>query len=122
MEQEQKRLAASDLGFMNVVWDNEPVGSMELVALCEEALGWKKSTTFTMLRKMCEKGYVKKEDSTVTSVISRSEAESAQSNLFVEQTFGGSLPRFLVSFLGDKKISDEEIKELKRLIDEHKGE
>ena len=119
---EQKRLAQSDLSFMNVIWDNEPVGSMELVTLCEEALGWKKSTTFTMLRKMCEKGYTKKENSVVTSLISRSEAEATESTLFINQTFNGSLPRFLVSFLGDKKISDEEIEELKRLIDEYKGD
>ena len=117
---ENKRLCESDFRFMSVIWDNAPVGSMQLVELCERELGWKKSTTFTMLRKMGEKGFVKNENSVVTPLISKEEVQAAESTLFVEQTFDGSLPGFLVSFLGEKSVSDEELEELKRLIDAHK--
>ena len=117
---EHKRLAESDFRFMSVIWDHEPVSSMKLVDHCLEELGWKKSTTFTMLRKMIEKGYVKNENSAVTSLISREEVQAEQSELFVEQTFSGSLPGFLVAFLGGKTISEKEAEELRRLIDEHR--
>ncbi len=119
---ERRRLAESDFRFMSVVWTHEPVSSMRLVELCLEELGWKKSTTFTMLRKMIEKGYLKNEDSAVTSQVSREEVQAEQSELFVEQTFAGSLPGFLVAFLGGKTISAKEAEELRRLIDEHREE
>ena len=114
-----KRLCDSDLRFMNVVWDNEPLSSNRLVKLCEQRLGWKKSTTYTMLRKLCEKGYAKNEMSTVTSTVDRAWVRANESDVFVEQAFSGSLPCFLVSFLGGKKISKEEADELKKLIDSH---
>ena len=117
---ERRRICESDFRFMTVIWDNEPVTSMQLVQLCEERLGWKKSTTFTMLRKMCQKNFAKNENSVVTSIVSREQAQASESELFVEQTFAGSLPQFLVSFLGGKTISEEETEELKRLIDEHR--
>ena len=117
---ENKRLCESDFRFMCVIWDNAPIGSMQLVELCERELGWKKSTTFTMLRKMCEKGFAKNEKSVVTPLVSREEVQAAESTLFVEQTFAGSLPSFLVSFLGQKPVSDEELEELKHLIDAYK--
>ena len=117
---ERKRLAESDFRLMTVVWNHEPVSSMKLVDFCLGELGWKKSTTFTMLRKMIEKGYLKNENSVVTSLLSRAEVQAAQSEIFVEQTFSGSLPGFLVAFLGGKTISDEEAEELRRLIDEHR--
>ena len=119
---ENKRLCESDFRFMSVIWDNEPLGSKQLVEKCEKDLGWKKSTTFTMLRKMCEKGFAKNDNSVVTALVSREEVQAAESTLFVEQTFSGSLPSFLVSFLGEKKISNDELEELKRLIDAHKEE
>lgn len=114
-----KRLCDSDLRFMNVIWDNEPLSSNRLVKLCAEKIGWKKSTTYTMLRKLCEKGFAKNEYSTVTSAIDRDVIRANESDVFVEQTFGGSLPCFLVSFLGGKTISREEAEELKKLIDSH---
>lgn len=117
---EHRRLAESDLRFMDVIWDNEPVGSMKLVELCEEKLGWKKSTTYTMLKKVCEKGLAKNESAVVSSLVPREEVWAGESALFVEQTFAGSLPGFLVSFLGGKTISAKEAEELKQLIDEHK--
>ncbi len=117
---DSKRLCESDYRFLSVIWDNAPVNSTRLVELCAERLGWKKSTTYTMLRKLCEKGLVCNENSTVTPQVTRDEVQAAESELFVEQTFSGSLPGFLVAFLGGKTISDREAEELKRLIDSHK--
>ena len=117
---ENKRLFESEFRFMSIVWDNEPVSSMKLVELCGESLKWKKSTTFTMLKKMCEKGFAKNENATVTSLVPRSEVLAAESAHVIEETFGGSLPGFLVSFLGNRKISDEETERLKALIEEHR--
>ncbi|MBQ2545003.1 MAG: BlaI/MecI/CopY family transcriptional regulator [Clostridia bacterium] len=117
---ENRRLADSDFRFMTVIWDNEPVGSMRLVDLCADALGWKKSTTFTMLRKMCAKGMAKNEHSTVTSLVSREQVRRTESERFVSETFSGSLPGFLVAFMDGKTLSDKEVDELKRLIDEHR--
>jgi predicted transcriptional regulator len=117
---ETERLCESDYRFMSVIWDNEPLPSGRLVELCREQLGWKKSTTYTMLKKLCEKGFAQNVDATVTSLVPRQEVQAAQSELFVQQTFAGSLPNFLVSFLGGKTISQQEADRLKRLIDAHK--
>ncbi len=117
-----RRLCESDYRFMNVIWDNEPVNSTKLVALCLETLGWKKSTTYTMLKKMCDKGLAQNENTIVTALVPREEVEAAESETFVAETFGGSLPRFLVAFLGDKTISDKEADELKNLIDQYRKE
>lgn len=114
------RLCESDFRFMSVIWDNEPLPSGELVKLCGEKFDWKKSTTYTMLKKMCEKGVAQNDGSLVTSLIGRDSVQAYASEHFVEQTFAGSLPNFLVSFLGGKKISEKEAEEIKRLIDSHK--
>ena len=119
---EYKRLCGSDLRFMKIVWDNEPIGSMELVRLCGEELGWKKSTVFTMLKKLGEKGLLKNENSVVTSLAARGSVESSESRLFVQQTFRGSLPDFLTAFFGGKTISDAEADELYSLIEAHRKE
>lgn len=115
-----KRLCESDFRFMSVIWDNEPVNSTRLVGLCEQELGWKKSTTYTMLKKMCEKGLAQNSNTMVSSLVPRSAVQAAESETFVEQTFGGSLPGFLVAFLGGKTISHDEADRLKALIDQHK--
>ena len=115
-----RKLCESDYRFMSVIWDNEPLGSGELVAKCAAALGWKKSTTYTMLKKLSEKGFVKNDGGCVSSLISRDSVQRAESERFVEQTFSGSLPGFLAAFLGGKAISDQEAEELKRLIDSHR--
>lgn len=117
---EYRRLCESDYRFMNVIWDHEPINSTQLVAVCREELGWKKSTTYTMLKKMCEKGLAKNEETIVTSCVPKKEVQAAESETFVEQTFNGSLPNFLVCFLGGKTISEQEADELKSLIDQHK--
>ncbi len=117
---EGKRLSYGEARFLDVIWENEPVSSGRLVELCRDLLGWKKSTTYTRLRILVEKGYVKNEESLVTALVSRSEVQAAESAYVVEQTFSGSLPGFLVSFLGGKTISAKEAEELKKLIDEHR--
>ena len=116
------KLCDSDYRFMCVVWDNAPVNSGELVKLCQEQLGWKKSTTYTVIRKMCEKGYIANEDATVSVLISKEQVQADESAYFVERTFNGSLPGFVAAFLGGKKISKEEAKMLKKMIDEHREE
>ena len=115
------KLCESDYRFMSVIWDYEPVASGKLVELCARRLGWKKPTTYTTLKKLCEKGYAKNEQTVVTSLVPRDQVQAYASEHFVEHTFAGSLPGFLASFLGGKTISEQEAEELKRLIDAHKG-
>jgi predicted transcriptional regulator len=119
---EDKRLFESEFRFMTLVWDNEPVSSMKLVELCAAGMKWKKSTTFSMLKTMCEKGFARNDHAVVTSLISREEVWTAESERVVENTFAGSLPNFLVSFLGTKKLSREETERLINLIAEHREE
>ena len=103
--------------FADIIWEHEPVGSMELVKLAEQALGWKKSTTFTVLRRLCAKGLFRNEDSTVTSLVSREGYASMQSTQFVDESFGGSLPSFLAAFTSGRKLTEEDVAELRALID-----
>ena len=114
------KLCESDYRFMTIVWEHAPVASGELVTLCAEKLGWKKSTTYTTLKKMCEKGFAQNTDTVVTALIPRDRVQAYESERFVERAFDGSLPGFLAAFLGGKTISEREAAELKRLIDEHK--
>jgi len=114
------KLAQSEERFAELVWQNEPIGSGELVKLCENALSWKKSTTYTVLKNLCEKGILQNQNAVVTSLIKRDAFYAGQSRRFVEDTFGGSLPRFLTAFIGGKKLSANQAEELKKLIDAHK--
>ena len=117
---QDKLLCESDYRFMDVIWNHEPVGSTELVKLCSNELGWKKSTTYTMLRKMCENGLAQNRDSIVSSIIPKDAVQKKETELFINRNFGGSLSGFLVSFFGGKTISEDKAEELKRLIDSHK--
>lgn len=117
---EHLKLCESDYRFMTVIWENEPLASGRLVELCAQKLGWKKSTTYTTLKKLCEKGFAQNENTVVSALIPRGQVRAYESERFVERTFDGSLPSFLASFLGGKTISEQEAAELKRLIDEHK--
>ena len=117
-----QRLCESDYRFLSVIWDSEPVNSTELVRLCAADLGWKKSTVYTMVKKLSEKGLVASENAVVRSLVPREEIQMQESRSFVDQTFSGSLPGFLVSFYGGKGISAEEAEELQRLIEEMKAE
>ena len=104
---EYVKLCDSDYRFMCVVWENAPVNSGELVKLCSEQLGWKKSTTYTVIRKMCEKGYIANENAMVSVLVPKERVQAEESEQFVERTFEGSLPGFITAFLGGKKISKE---------------
>ena len=103
--------------FADLIWAHEPVGSGELVKLCEEAFGWKKPTTYTVLRKLCEKGLFRNEGGVVSAVLSREEFHAKKSEKFVEDTFGGSLPAFIAAFTSGKKLTAAEISEIQRMID-----
>jgi predicted transcriptional regulator len=114
------KFTESEEKFAELIWQNEPIGSGDLVKLCEKEMNWKKSTTYTVLKKLCEKGIFQNENAVVSSLITRDEYYANQSIRFVEDTFGGSLPKFLTSFISGKKLSNHQAEELKRLIDEHK--
>ncbi|MGI6069790.1 MAG: BlaI/MecI/CopY family transcriptional regulator [Blautia sp.] len=117
---EYLKLCDSDYRFMTVVWKHAPLSSGELVKLCKEELGWKKSTTYTVIKKLCEKGYISNEQAVVSVRIPKEQVQAKESDYFVNRTFEGSLPMFLASFLGGKKLSVDEARELERLIDAHK--
>lgn len=114
------KLADSEEKFAELIWQNEPIGSGDLVKLCEKEMNWKKSTTYTVLKKLCEKGIFQNENAVVSSLIKRDEYYAKQSIRFVEDTFGGSLPKFLTAFISCKKLNKHQAEELKKLIDEHK--
>lgn len=106
--------------FAQIIWEHEPVSSGTLVSIAAEKLGWKKSTTYTVLRKLCEKGLFQNQDGMVTSLVSRSEFDSAKSHKFVDDNFNGSLPSFIAAFTGRKKLSSKEIDDIQHLIDSFK--
>ena len=102
-----------------LLWRNAPLTSPDLVALAEREMDWKKSTTYTVLKKLCDKGIFKNDNANVSIVLSRDEQMARQSRRYVEDTFGGSLPKFITSFFGGNKLTLEQASELKRLIEEH---
>lgn len=114
------KLGMVELRFADLIWDSEPLSSGELVKLCEKDLSWKKSTTYTILRRLCERGIFQNKDGTVTSLLSKQEFNALQSEKFVEETFDGSLPQFLTAFAMRKKLSEKEIDELQKFIDENR--
>ena len=116
----QYKLGEVEAAFANLIWDNEPLTSSRLVELCADRLNWKKSTTYTVLRRLCQKGVFQNEGGMVTSMIGREEFAARQSEEFVDQTFDGSLPRFLAAFASRKKLSGEEIAELQKLIEKNR--
>lgn len=112
----------SEMRFMNLVWDREPVNSTELVRLAGEALGWKKSTTYTVIRRLSDRGAVKNENALVTALVERGQVQKSESAQLIDKVYNGSLKLFLASFLEREKLSAAEAAELKRLIDAHTGE
>ena len=115
------KLSQSEAKFAEIIWHQEPIGSGELVKLCEKEMKWKKSTTYTVLKNLCEKGIFQNQNAVVTSLINKNEFDASQSRRFVEDTFGGSLPKFLTAFISGKKLSNRQAEELKKLIDENRG-
>ena len=115
-----QKLCESDYRFMCVIWDNEPLSSRALVEQCAARLGWKKSTTYTTLKKLCGRGFTENQNSVVRALVPKEAVQSFESDRFVARAFDGSLPCFLAAFLGGKTISEAEAEELKRLIDAHR--
>ena len=115
------KLGAIETRFAEIIWANAPLTTNQLIKLCAEELEWKRTTTYTVLKKLCERGLFKTENSVVTAIISKHEFEGMQSEQFVEETFKGSLPAFLTAFNSRKKLSDAEIDELQKLIDQMRG-
>lgn len=116
------KLAETESKFADIIWEHEPITSPELVKLCEEQFDWKKSTTYTMLKKLCNKGIFQNEKTIVTSLISKEEFISIQSRNFVQNSFGGSLPKFITAFMGNKKLTKKQVEDIKQLIDNYKDE
>lgn len=114
------KLGEVEMRFADIIWENEPLASGELVKLAEAKLSWKKSTTYTILRKLCQKGILQNEEGIVSALITKAEYTALQSERFVEDTFSGSLPKFLAAFSLRKKLSDHEIEEIQQFIDQHK--
>ena len=114
------KLGEIEMKFATIIWENEPLASGELAKMCEKELNWKKSTTYTILHRVCERGLFRNDNGTVTSVVSKMDFLSKQSEQFVEDTFAGSLPGFLAAFTSRRKLSDMEIEELQRIIDENR--
>ena len=114
------RLGAVEARFAELIWENEPLPSNRLAKLAEQELGWKKSTTYTILKRLCERGLFQNEGGQVSSLVSREEFQAAQGEQFVNENFAGSLPRFLAAFVRRKKLTETEIDEIERLIRDHK--
>lgn len=115
------RLGVIESRFADIIWNNEPLHSGHLAKLAEAELNWKKTTTYTMLKRLCDRGIFQNQGGTVTSLISRDEFFALQSEKFVNETFDGSLPAFLAAFGSRKKLTEAEAAELKRLIDGMRG-
>lgn len=116
------QLGPIEARFADLIWQHEPLSSAELVKRSEELLSWKKSTTYTVLKRLCTKGIFQNNKGTVTSLVSRQEFYSVQSEKFVEESFGGSLPAFLAAFTARKSLTPEEVEQLRQLVSEYEGE
>ncbi len=113
------KIFESEFRFCQILWEHEPIGSTALVKLCKEELGWSKATTYTVIRRLSERGVVKNENATVTSLVSRQEAQLSEIDALVERSFGGSLPAFIAAFTGHAKLSKEDATTLMRMIEHY---
>ncbi len=111
-------LGAVQERFADIVWANEPIGSGELVKLCEKELGWKKPTTYTVLRKLCEKGLLRNADGVVSSLVSKEEFYSAKSEQVIRESYQGSLPAFVAAFISRNDLTAKEAEEIRKMIDD----
>ena len=119
---EDFRLGVVESRFADIVWANQPLSTKNLVEICQNELNWKRTTTYTVLKKLCERGIFKTEASTVTALVSREEFYAIQSENFVEQTFDGSLPAFIAAFASRKSLYAQEVDQIRRMIDSFREE
>ncbi|MCI7020673.1 MAG: BlaI/MecI/CopY family transcriptional regulator [Clostridiales bacterium] len=115
------KLGAVETRFAELIWANEPLPSGELVKLCAKELEWKKSTTYTVLKKLCDRGIFQNRDGMVSSILSQKEFQSRQSRRFVEDTFSGSLPAFIAAFADGGNLTEHDISEIRKMIDSYEG-
>lgn len=118
---EDYQLGMIESRFADLIWDNAPMTTKELVELCAEELNWKRPTTYSVLKKLSEKGFFKMENKTVTALVTKEEYGAMRSEKFVEENFHGSLPALVLSFGSRKKLSREEIDELQKIVDSMRG-
>ena len=119
---DEYKLFDAEYRFLSVIWENEPVNSTELSRICLDRLGWKKSTTFNMIRKLTERGFLQNVNATVTALVKKEQVAKYETETVIEKNFGGSLPAFIAAFLDGRKISAEEAAQVKRMIDEASDE
>ena len=115
------KIFESEYRFCEILWENEPVSSSALVKLCSEQLEWKKSTTYTVIRRLSERGVLKSENAVVTSLVSKEEVLTAESAEVIEKTFAGSLPSFIAAFARKKTLTEQEIDEIHEIIDSYRN-
>ena len=116
------KIFESEYRFCLILWDNEPVNSTKLVELCREQLGWSKATTYTVIRRLAERGVVKNENATVTALVTKEQAQQSRLTEMVEETFEGSMPAFIAAFSKSKKLSRQEVAQLQTIIDSFEEE
>lgn len=114
------KLTNTEIRFMSLIWQNEPIASGELVTLCAKAFDWKKSTTYTFLKRLQERGILQNNNAIITSIVKEEEIQKMESKEIIKNTFSGSLPKFITSFLSDEKLSQNEIEEIRKLLDNYK--
>ncbi len=115
-------MTESEIKFAELIWEKEPIGSGDLVKLCKETLNWKKSTTYTVLKKLCQQKIFSNNSSVITSLITKEGYRQRKSRQFLDENFGGSLPKFLTAFMGRKNLSKKQIEEIRELIDRYEEE
>lgn len=115
---EELKLFDAEYKFLDIIWELEPVNSTELTKVCLQKLGWKKSTTYTMIRKLSERSILKNENATVTALVKREQVQKYETEALLDKAFDGSLPTFLSAFLHDKKLSKEQAEEIQKMIED----
>lgn len=118
---DKMKIFESEYRFCLILWENEPINSTKLAGLCKERLGWSKATTYTVIRRLSERGVLRNENATVSSLISKEDVQRAELDEFVERTFEGSIPAFISAFSKCRKLSEEELAQLQAMIDNYKG-
>ena len=115
------KIFESEYRFCLILWEHEPINSTKLAGLCKERLGWSKATTYTVIRRLSERGVLKNENATVSSLVSKEDVQRAELDELVERTFEGSIPAFIAAFSRSRKLSEQEIAQLQAMIDNYRG-